>query len=400
GKIMARTERPLFRIAYALYTKTRLGYMYYKRQMKKARELYPAGHSTAQPCDLNGIKIIPISVLSDNYSYLVIDTAAGVAVVVDPADPQTVQAVIKEEGVVLEAILCTHKHWDHSGGNKELKKLHTSCRVYGSATDNIPGLTHPLSHRDSIAFGRLHFEALFTPGHTVGHMIYLLDGRTVGSPSSLFSGDLVFLSGCGGLHNNEKCSWGGDIALKCCCFTLICASITFTFFFLNGKCRYWVVDRICQSKLLLFPGRMFEGSAATMLSSLDTVSSLSEDTLLWPVWWPDFCKNTHGGLSQGCMGMFLSGHEYAEDNLLFAAEVEPRNSVRENKYQWVLLQRGQKLCTSPSTIGEEKQYNPFLRSHSAELHLALGLQQFQDEDWTQFRSRVLEELRKRKDIYN
>lgn len=40
-----------------------------------------------------------------------------------------------------------------------------------------------------------------------------------------------------------------------------------------------------------------------------------------------------------------SGHEYAEDNLLFAAEVEPRNAARENKYQWVLQQRGQKLCT-------------------------------------------------------
>lgn len=39
------------------------------------------------------------------------------------------------------------------------------------------------------------------------------------------------------------------------------------------------------------------------------------------------------------------GHEYAEDNLLFAAEVEPRNATRENKYQWVLQQRGQKLCT-------------------------------------------------------
>lgn len=46
-------------------------------------------------------------------------------------------------------------------------------------------------------------------------------------------------------------------------------------------------------------------------------------------------------LLAGC----LSGHEYAEDNLLFAAEVEPRNTVRENKYQWVLLQRGQKHCT-------------------------------------------------------
>lgn len=38
-----------------------------------------------------GIKILPISVLSDNYSYLVIDMASSVAVVVDPADPQTVQ---------------------------------------------------------------------------------------------------------------------------------------------------------------------------------------------------------------------------------------------------------------------------------------------------------------------
>lgn len=54
---------------------------------------------------------------------------------------------------------------------------------------------------------------------------------------------------------------------------------------------------------------------------------------------------------------------------------------------------------NPSTIGEEKQYNPFLRSHSAELHLALDLQQFHDEDWTQFRARVLEELRRRKDLY-
>lgn len=73
----------------------------------------------------------------------------------------------------------------------------------------------PLSHRDSIAFGRMHFKALFTPGHTVGHMIYLLDGRTIGSPSSLFSGDLVFLSGCGRLHNNKKQSCSRDVAPLC-----------------------------------------------------------------------------------------------------------------------------------------------------------------------------------------
>ncbi|KAM9803219.1 putative hydrolase PNKD [Syngnathus typhle] len=319
SKIMARTEKPLFRIAYTLYTKTLLGYMFYKRQMRKARERYPTGHSTVLPMQFTGMKIIPISVLSDNYSYLIIDTTSSVAAVVDPADPQTVQAVLEEEGVTLEAILCTHKHWDHSGGNKLLKKRHSACRVYGNAADNIPGLTHPLSHKDSVTVGCLHFKALFTPGHTVGHMIYLLDGQVPGAPKSIFSGDLVFLSGC---------------------------------------------------------GRMFEGSATTMLSSLNTVGSLSDDTLLWP------------------------GHEYATDNLLFATEVEPRNAAMENKYQWVLQQRGLKRCTCPSTIGEEKAYNPFLRTHCTDLHLALGVQQMENEDWTEFRARILEELRRRKDQHS
>ncbi|MBN3300956.1 PNKD hydrolase, partial [Amia calva] len=303
---------------YTLYTRTKLGYMFYKRQVRKARERFPTGHSSVQAVDFNGVKIVPIPVLSDNYSYLIIDKTSKAAVVVDPADPQTVQACLEEEGVTLEAILCTHKHWDHSGGNKGLKRLHSSCRVYGNAMDNIPGLTNPLSDKGSIDVGRMHFTAFFTPGHTVGHMIYLLDGKSIDGPSSLFSGDLVFLSGC---------------------------------------------------------GRMFEGNAATMLSSLDIVASLSDDTLLWP------------------------GHEYAEDNLMFAAEIEPNSAARENKLQWVLRQREQKLCTCPSTIREEKEYNPFLRSHAPELHRALGLQQELEEDWAHFRARVLEEVRRRKDVF-
>ena len=39
------------------------------------------------------------------------------------------------------------------------------------------------------------------------------------------------------------------------------------------------------------------------------------------------------------------GHEYSEDNLLFAAVVEPSNTARESKYHWVVQQRGEKLCT-------------------------------------------------------
>lgn len=53
----------------------------------------------------------------------------------------------------------------------------------------------------------------------------------------------------------------------------------------------------------------------------------------------------------------------------------------------------------PSTIGEEKEYNPFLRTHCRELHRALGLQRLSGEDWDSFRARVLKEVRCRKDVY-
>ncbi|NXO11161.1 PNKD hydrolase, partial [Oriolus oriolus] len=210
---------------YSLYARTRLGYLFYQRQVKKARERYPHGHSVPQPYCFPGVKILPIPVLSNNYSYLVIDTGSGQAAVIDPSDPLAVQAAIEEEGVMLEAIFCTHKHWDHSGGNEALCQKHSSCRVYGSALDAIPQLTNPLADREKVSVGCLTFEALATPGHTVGHMVYVLDGAPFGSSPCLFSGDLLFLAGC---------------------------------------------------------GRPFEGSPETMLASLDVAVGLGEDTLLWP----------------------------------------------------------------------------------------------------------------------
>ncbi|XP_054031713.1 probable hydrolase PNKD [Dryobates pubescens] len=223
--LMALAGPLLFRVGYSLYAHTRLGYLFYQRQVKKARERYPQGHSASQPCHFPGVKILPIPVLSSNYSYLVIDTGSGRAAVIDPSDPLAVQAAIEEEEVILEAIFCTHKHWDHSGGNAMLHQRHNSCKVYGSALDAIPELTSPLVDREKVSVGCLTFEALATPGHTVGHMVYVLDGRPFGAPPCLFSGDLLFLAGC---------------------------------------------------------GRLFEGSPETMLASLDLAVGLGEDTLLWP----------------------------------------------------------------------------------------------------------------------
>ncbi|XP_068543293.1 probable hydrolase PNKD isoform X1 [Anas acuta] len=223
--LMALAGPLLFRLGYRLYARTRLGFLFHQWQVKKARERFPHGHSVTQPLVFRGMKIVPIPVLANNYSYLVIDTGSRRAAVVDPSDPVAVQAVIEEEGVTLEAILCTHKHWDHSGGNAELRQRHGACKVYGSALDAIPELTNPLGDKEKVTVGCLTFEALATPGHTVGHTAFVLDAGPFGGPPCLFSGDLLFLAGC---------------------------------------------------------GRLFEGSPETMLASLDAAVSLGEETLLWP----------------------------------------------------------------------------------------------------------------------
>uniref|UniRef100_A0A5F9DB93 Probable thioesterase PNKD n=1 Tax=Oryctolagus cuniculus TaxID=9986 RepID=A0A5F9DB93_RABIT len=291
GLLMTRSQRLLFRIGYSLYTPHLARVPLLPAAAAQGSESLPQSHSKTQPRLFNGVKVLPIPVLSDNYSYLIIDTQARLAVAVDPSDPRAVQAAIEKEGVTLVAILCTHKHWDHSGGNRDLSRRHQDCRVYGSPDDGIPYLTHPLCHQDVVSVGRLQIRALATPGHTQGHLVYLLDGEPYEGPSCLFSGDLLFLSGC---------------------------------------------------------GRTFEGTAETMLSSLDTVLGLEDDTLLWP------------------------GHEYAEENLGFAGVVEPENLARERKMQWVQRQRMERRSTCPSTLGEERSYNPFLRTHCLALQEALG----------------------------
>uniref|UniRef100_A0A7N4PG36 PNKD metallo-beta-lactamase domain containing n=1 Tax=Sarcophilus harrisii TaxID=9305 RepID=A0A7N4PG36_SARHA len=299
GLIMARSERLLFRIGYNLYARTWLGYLLYRKQLQRARHRYPDGHSTVQPRVFNGVKVLPIPVLLDNYSYLIIDTQSKLAVAVDPSDPRAVQV-----------------RRDHSGGNRELRRQNRGCRVYGNPQDGIAHLTHPLCHQDMVSVGRLQFQALATPGHTRGHMIYVLDGEPYKGPSCLFSGDVLFLSGC---------------------------------------------------------GRIFEGTPATMLNSLDLIMGLGDDTLLWP------------------------GHEYAEENLSFAGLVEPENVAREKKMQWVQQQRLEHRSTCPSTIGEEKTYNPFLRTHCLALQEALGPLPGPGGDAGPSRARLLEELRRRKD---
>ena len=68
------------------------------------------------------MKIEIIKCLQDNYSYLIIDDITKIACVVDPGEANPVIDFVENHNIRLKYILNTHHHYDHVGGNYELKK--------------------------------------------------------------------------------------------------------------------------------------------------------------------------------------------------------------------------------------------------------------------------------------
>ncbi|TAJ85328.1 hydroxyacylglutathione hydrolase [bacterium] len=139
------------------------------------------------------MRIVQIPLLRDNYGYLVVCESTNDAAVVDPSEAEPVLRQVEKEKVKLKAILNTHHHRDHTGGNLGLLDRR-ALQVYGHASDKerIPGLTHPLNEGDEVRIGELRGRTIFIPGHTKGHVAYLFENR-------LFCGDTLFAAGCGRL---------------------------------------------------------------------------------------------------------------------------------------------------------------------------------------------------------
>lgn len=140
------------------------------------------------------MKVIPVPCLSDNYAYLVVCEASGTAGIVDPSEAAPVAACVAKEGVTLKAILNTHHHWDHIGGNNELIARFGALAVYGHNSDQgrIDGLTNGLESGDEFTLGELKVKALHNPGHTSGAVSYVIE-------DAVFTGDTMFAGGCGRL---------------------------------------------------------------------------------------------------------------------------------------------------------------------------------------------------------
>jgi hydroxyacylglutathione hydrolase len=139
--------------------------------------------------------IIPIPAFADNYIWLIREGSH--AAVVDPGDAKPVMAYLDANALELTAIIATHHHGDHVGGNLGLL-ARWPCPVFGPAHETIPGRTRALVEGDRIDIPRIGvtFGVLDIPGHTSGHIAYVGD---VGGTPSLFCGDTMFAAGCGRL---------------------------------------------------------------------------------------------------------------------------------------------------------------------------------------------------------
>lgn len=135
-------------------------------------------------------EITAIPAFRDNYIW-VLRSGSKVAVV-DPGDAAPVQAWLEGQGARLETILITHHHNDHQGGVAELQKAWPNLSVYGPAEESITGLDCPLRGGETIQVLGASVQVLSVPGHTRGHLAYLLE-------DALFCGDTLFGAGCGRL---------------------------------------------------------------------------------------------------------------------------------------------------------------------------------------------------------
>jgi hydroxyacylglutathione hydrolase len=150
------------------------------------------------------MQIYRLPALSDNYIFLLYDLPAGatsgIAAVVDPAEAAPVLKKLQQLQANLVAILNTHHHGDHVGGNAALLQQFPQAVVYGGAEDRgrIPGQQVFLQEGDRVKFGQWSAEVLFVPGHTRAHIAYYFP-PVADQPGELFCGDTLFAGGCGRL---------------------------------------------------------------------------------------------------------------------------------------------------------------------------------------------------------
>ena len=137
------------------------------------------------------IEIIPC--LQDNYCYLIIDETSNIACVIDPSESDPIIKFCENNNIKPKYILNTHHHYDHIGGNKEIKnKFGSKILGYVNDKNRIPEID--ILVNDQQVWKDENFEAkiFHIPGHTSGHICYYFYKEKI-----IFTGDTLFSLGCG-----------------------------------------------------------------------------------------------------------------------------------------------------------------------------------------------------------
>jgi hydroxyacylglutathione hydrolase len=144
---------------------------------------------------MTGLEIVTVPCLQDNYAYLV--HLGAMTAVIDPAEAEPVAAAMKARGWTLTHILNTHHHWDHSGGNRELKAAF-GAEVVGPEADRsrIPAIDTGVTEAAGWQFGSLKVGIKEVPAHTRGAIAYVFG-------DAVFTGDTLFVMGCGRLFEGD-----------------------------------------------------------------------------------------------------------------------------------------------------------------------------------------------------
>lgn len=136
--------------------------------------------------------VIALPAFDDNYIWLLKQDGVSTCAVVDPGDEDPVIDYLEAHDLALSDILITHKHGDHTGGVRALKRRWPDAVVHGPAHEPISVVEEKLGEGDEVVLQalQLNLQVLDVPGHTEGHIAYFGNGL-------LFCGDTLFAGGCG-----------------------------------------------------------------------------------------------------------------------------------------------------------------------------------------------------------
>lgn len=159
----------------------------------------------------DGMEVHLVPCLKDNYAPIFHDSSTGATAVVDTPEVGPILTAIESRGWKLTHILNTHHHWDHTGGNEEIKRR-TGCTIVGPAGEatRIPGLDTAVKEGDRVKIGSFEAIVIEVGGHTAGHIAYHFP-----SQKTAFVGDTLFVLGCGRLFEGKPAQmWTSLLKLR------------------------------------------------------------------------------------------------------------------------------------------------------------------------------------------